>query len=392
VTVGTILAILAAAVCGGLVVVGGFLLFGSRRSRESGVTSDALSQLTGQLAGRLDQLTQSQMAAQAKADERQQVQERLITKMIDERLGTVTHRLNETLDRNTKSQKTVLDSLTERLTKIDVAQKNLDQLSDQVVGLQDILGNKQARGAFGEVQLQNLVSAVLPAASYELQATLGNGKRADCLLQLPNPPGPIAIDAKFPLESYRAMQTHLADPKSTELKDAQRRFAADVSKHIKDIADRYIIHGETADAALMFLPSEAVYAELHANFPQVIERSFRARVFIVSPTTLWATLNTVRAVLRDVHMKEAASVIQAEVMKMLDDVSRLGERVTKLQRHHDQASDDMRQIQISTDKVTRRGESIQELQIEGAEGRLETSDDTQSQIVPGPGRLRSISD
>lgn len=373
-----IISILAAVLCGGLAVACGLLIAARARGSEPGQAAT---------------LAVAQKDAQARADERLQTQERALTKLIEERLAQVNRRLTETLDRNTKDQKTALDGLSERLVKIDVAQKNLDKLSTQVVGLQDILANKQARGAFGEVQLQNLVTEVLPAASYALQATLSNGRRVDCLLQLPNPPGPIAIDAKFPLESYRALQAaHQANDEAA-FKEAQRRFKIDVEKHIKDIEERYILPGETADAALMFLPSEAVYAELHANFTGIVEKSYRARVFIVSPTTLWATLNTIRAVLRDVHMKEAASVIQTEVMKMLDDVGRLDERVSKLQRHFEQSAEDMRQIRISTDKVTQRGEGIQDLQIEdnGGEDRGEDGASV-SNVVAGPGTLRDVSD
>lgn len=376
---GTVIIIaLAAGLCGAAVVAG-FVLLLRRGSRSVDRDADA------RMAALVEQIAQS--------EQRFQVQERALTKVLDERLGQVTHRLNETLDRNTKNQKTVLDNLSERLIKIDMAQKNLDQLSNEVVGLQDILANKQARGAFGEVQLNNLVAKILPAGHFEMQKTLSNNRRVDCLLLLPNPPGDIAIDAKFPLESYRAM---LAARDEATRVQSRRRFASDVSKHIKDIEERYIVAGETADAALMFLPSEAVYAELHANFGDVIEKSYRARVFIVSPTTLWATLNTVRAVMRDVHMKEAAGVIQTEVMKMLEDVGRLSDRVGKLQRHFEQSTEDMRQIHISTDKLTRRGERIQEVQVEDKSGDAvigETGDDPSvSNVVSGPPVLHSVNE
>jgi len=313
------------------------------------------------LGERLAQLTELHAAAQAQLAQQLQAQERALTKSLDERLAHTTNRVNETLEKTSHSQKTTLDELKERLVRIDAAQKNISELSSQMVGLQDILSNKQARGAFGEVQLHDLVSKVLPPGSYDFQATLGNGRRADCLLKLPNPPGPIVIDAKFPLESYRAL--HAAQSED-ERKVAARAFAGDVMKHVSDIAERYLVPGETADAALMFLPSEAVYAELHANFADTVDKSYRARVFIVSPTTLWATLNTVRAVLKDVRMKEAAGLIQREVMTLITDVARLDDRVGKLQRHFDQAGDDMRQVRISADKITKRGERIQELEID----------------------------
>jgi DNA recombination protein RmuC len=251
--------------------------------------------------------------------------------------------------------------LRERLVRIDAAQKQLGDLSSQVVGLRDILSNKQARGAFGEVMLEDLVRQVLPPAAYEFQAALGDGRRADCLLKLPNPPGPIAVDAKFPLEAWRAL-AEAADEAARTL--AARAFAVAIGKHIKDIQEKYIVPGETAESALMFLPSEAVYAELHANHPGLVEQSFRAKVFIVSPTTLWATLNTVRAVLRDVEMRQQAGRIQVEVQRLVDDIGRLDERVENLQRHFAQAEKDVREIATSSGKVKSRAERIGEVELD----------------------------
>ena len=280
---------------------------------------------------------------------------------MDQRLDALTKRLGDGLSEQTEKTGETLKGIHERLAVIDAAQKNITTLADQVVGLQDILSNKQARGAFGEIQLQDLVSAVLPPSAYDWQATLGNNKVADCLIRLPNPPGPIVIDAKFPLESYQALRDADDD---TARAQAGRAFSADVLVHVRDIADKYIVAGETAESALMFLPSEAVYAELHANFRGVIEESFRKRVWIVSPTTLWATLNTVRAILKDVRMREQAGLIQTEVQKMLDDVGRLDSRVGNLQRHFDQAARDIGEIRTSADKVTRRGTRIEDMQLE----------------------------
>jgi DNA recombination protein RmuC len=243
----------------------------------------------------------------------------------------------------------------ERLAVIDAAQSSIHQLSQQVGGLQDLLSNKQARGAFGEVQLHDLVSGLLPPAAFQMQATLSNRYRVDCLLRLPDPPGPIGIDAKFPLESFRALKAAADAPGRAR---AGRQFAQDVQRHIQDIAAKYIIPGETADSALMFLPSEAVYAELHGQFGAVVEQAFRAKVWIVSPTTLWATLNTVRAVLRDVQLREHAHVIQAELRALAEDLGRLDERASNVQRHFDQALDDVRQIRISADKAAVRAARI----------------------------------
>ena len=299
--------------------------------------------------GRLSQLAEGQAVAQNQISERLQAQERALAKLLGEGMTEISKRTDSTLA-----------DIKERLAVIDAAQKNIGELSAQMVSLQDILANKQARGAFGEIQLRDLVQNVLPPSAYAFEQTLGNGKRVDCLLKLPNPPGSIAIDAKFPLESYRA----LSDAKDEAgRKQAARAFGADIMKHIRDIAEKYIVPGETAESALMFLPSEAVYAELYANFPDVVEKSYLAHVWIVSPTTLWATLHTLRAVLKDVHMREQAHVIQKEVLTMLGDVNRLDDRVGKLQTHFGLAVEDIRQIRISTDKVTKRGERIEEIEV-----------------------------
>ena len=312
------------------------------------------------LSERLIQLTESHAISQTQITQQLQIQERALAKSLEEKLVMTAARVSETLEKNTNSQKSSLEELKERLIRIDAAQKNITDLSSQMIGLQDILSNKQARGAFGEVQLENLVTSVLPPGNYKFQITLSNGKRADCLLDLPQPPGPIIIDAKFPLESYRLLRSATSDE---EKKSAGRAFASDIMKHVNDISEKYILPGETADAALMFLPSEAVYAELHGNFPNVVDKTYLAKVFVVSPTTLWATLNTIRAVLKDVNMKESAGIIQKEILTMMTDVQRLDKRVANLQRHFDQAGEDMREVRTSTEKITKRGDRIQDLEI-----------------------------
>jgi DNA recombination protein RmuC len=280
---------------------------------------------------------------------------------VNERLDALAKRLGDGLSQQTEKTGENLKELEKRLAVIDVAQRNITDLSEQMVGLQDILSNKQARGAFGEIQLQDIVGAALPPSAYEFQATLSNGRRADCLLKLPNPPGSIVVDSKFPLESFSALRDAGDDAARVQ---ASRAFSADVLKHVRDISERYIVPGETAESALMFLPSEAVYAELHANFRNVVEDSYRHRVWIVSPTTLMATLNTIRAVLKDVRMREQAGVIQTEVVKMLEDVARLDKRVGNLQGHFDLAARDIGEIRTSADKITKRGDRIDDLQFE----------------------------
>ncbi len=287
---------------------------------------------------------------------------------VNERLDALAKRLGDSLGEQTEKTGRSLNELNQRLAVIDRAQSNLKELSDQVVGLQDILSNKQARGAFGQTQMESLVRDALPPSAYKFQAKLSNGRVADCLLAMPNPPGPIVIDSKYPLERY---QDYLAADDEAARTKAAKAFAADVLYHIKNIQERYIVPGETAESGLMFLPSEAVYAELHANFRGVIEESFRRRVWIVSPTTLWATLNTLRAVLKDARMREQAGVIQAEVANLLKDISRLDERVGKLQTHFELASEDIRLIRISTEKVAKRGERVEELEL----GEAQTASD-----------------
>lgn len=340
------------------VVLGLFLLRERRRPIHEGERESDLAAL----AGRLAQMAESQAAVQARITDQLQAQERQMAKAVEERLENFSKRVGDRLNENATKSQTTLTELRERLAVIDKAQQNLAELSGQMVGLQDILANKQARGAFGEVQLRDLVEAALPPSAYAFQATLGNGRRPDCLLKLPNPPGSIAIDAKFPLESYEALRAAGSD--EAALAPARRAFAQDLKRHVQDIAARYILAGETAESALLFLPSEAVYAELHANFRSVVEESYKARVWIVSPTTLMATLHTVRAVLKDVRMREQAGIIQTEVEKMMGDVLRLDKRVNNLESHFEMARRDIHEIRTSSGKILRRGEKIGELELE----------------------------
>ncbi len=280
---------------------------------------------------------------------------------LNEQLTVVSNRLGKGMSDNAEKTAKSLGALTERLKVIDAAQENIKKLSGDVISLQDILSNKQARGSFGEIQLEDLVRGTMPPNAYEFQSTLSNGRRPDCIIRLPNPPGSIVIDAKFPLESYRAIQNAQSDD---EMKIARRGFSADILKHVSDISEKYILPGETADTALMFIPAEAVHAELYANFEETVKKAYQAKVVIVSPNTLYATLNTMRAVLRDVQMREQAGLIQKAVAALLTDVVRLDDRVGKLQSHFQLAEKDIRDIQISTQKITRQGERIEEIDVE----------------------------
>ncbi|MCH1386168.1 MAG: DNA recombination protein RmuC [Rhodobacteraceae bacterium] len=293
--------------------------------------------------------------------EAQAKQQTSMLQLMEKRLADVQLQMNENLQGSARRTARSLGELQQRLTAIDKAQENITKLSGDVLSLQDILSNKQTRGAFGEIQLNDIVSKALPSDSYTLQATLSNGRRADCLIHLPNPPGPIVIDSKFPLEPYEALRNANTD---WELNEATRQLRTAVKKHIKDISEKYIIEGETADGALMFLPSEAVYAELHANFSELVREGFSARVWIVSPTTCMATLNTMRAILKDARMREQAGAIRRELGLLYQDVDRLGTRVENLDRHFTQAAKDITEIKISADKAGKRARRLDNFDFE----------------------------
>jgi DNA recombination protein RmuC len=293
--------------------------------------------------------------------EAQAKQQTNMMQLMEKRLADVQLQMNENLQGSARRTAHSLGELQQRLTAIDKAQENITKLSGDVLSLQDILSNKQTRGAFGEIQLNDIVSKALPSDSYTLQATLSNARRADCLIHLPNPPGPIVIDSKFPLEPYEALRNAKTD---WELNEAARQLRTAVKKHIKDISEKYIIEGETADGALMFLPSEAVYAELHANFSELVREGFTARVWIVSPTTCMATLNTMRAILKDARMREQAGAIRRELGLLYQDVDRLGTRVENLDRHFAQAAKDITEIKISADKAGKRARRLDNFDFE----------------------------
>lgn len=325
-----------------------------------------------QLRGGLQMVSDTQANAQAQviqtvesrlASVQQQMNDRLAENAMKSAraLSEMQERMRETLHGNSKQTTTSLTQLQERLATIDKAQENITRLSGDVLSLQDILSNKQTRGAFGEIQLHDIVSKALPADSYALQATLSNGRRADCLVHLPNPPGPIVIDAKFPLEAYEALRRAATDYEANE---AAKQMRVAVRKHISDIAERYLIEGETADGALMFLPSEAVYAELHANFPELVREGFAKRVWIVSPTTCMATLNTMRAILKDARMREQAGAIRSTLKLLHRDVELVVERVGKLNTHFAQARKDIDDINTAAERAGKRATRLDNFDFE----------------------------
>jgi len=351
------------------------LLVLARRSAvpaELAAAVNALRDQQAMLAGRLDQIGRDQQAQamalsaqEAALADRLAAQERALSAAVD----TLKERLDARLASAAQATLESLGKVGERLAVIDQAQRTIAALSEQVTGLQTLLGNKQARGAFAEAQLMALVRDVLAPSEYAEQHTLSNGTRVDCLLKLPDPPGPVGVDSKFPLEAFRRLRSAEAE---ADRKAAERQFAADVLKHVRDIAAKYILPGETADSALLFVPSEAVYATLHAEFPAVIEEAFRRRVWIVSPTTMMAILNTMRAVARDARMRREARTIQYHVERLADDVRRLAERVEQLKRHFGQAQEDVRQIGISTEKIERQAERIAEVRLDDPPSPLPT--------------------
>ena len=400
-TVITIKALgLAAAVCAAILVLIVILLImaSARAARRSADASNLLSQNMSvlgqnvqqlsmgqaQLQGGLQTVSDTQVNAQAQITQtmetrlaavQQQMQDRLAENAMRSQhsMTELQERMKETLHGSSKQTTVSLTQLQERLASIDKAQDNITKLSGDVLSLQDILSNKQTRGAFGEIQLTDIVGKALPKDSYELQVTLSNGKRADCLIALPNPPGPIVIDSKFPLDAYEALRNAKTD---YDLKVAVARFKTDVKKHIKDISEKYILEGETADGALMFLPSEAVYAELHANFPELVREGFDKRVWIVSPTTCMATLNTMRAILKDARMREQAGAIRSTLKSLHRDVELVVERVDKLNTHFGQARKDLEGISTAAERAGKRAARLDNFDFE------ELTVEEQANVVP----------
>jgi len=289
----------------------------------------------------------------------------VLTARTDDRLkdisGAVEKRLQQGFEKTTQTFQAII----ERLTIIDEAQKKMSELSGHVVSLQEVFIDKRARGAFGEIQLATLIRNMLPEEHFALQHTLSNGKRADCMLFLPEPSGNIAIDAKFPLESFRElMRTDLTEQ---ERKTVVARFRQDILKHIQAIAEKYIIQGETMDGAMMFIPAEAVFAEIHAHFPDLIDKAHQARVWLVSPTTLMAVLTTAQAALKDAATRKQVHVIQEHLAMLAKDFGRFEKRMHQLSRHIDQAHEDVHSVHTSARKITSRFAKIEKVELEALE-------------------------
>ncbi|KJZ19272.1 DNA recombination protein RmuC [Loktanella sp. S4079] len=344
----------------------------AQQMNQLALNMNALGQGQQQLAGNIQTVSDAQAHAQIRviqtmetrlAEVQAQMSERLADNALKSAyaLAEMQERMKDTLTGSSEKTTKSLTELQERLATIDKAQTNIEKLSGDVLSLQDILSNKQTRGAFGEIQLQDIVSKALPSDSYTWQATLSNNRRADCLVHLPNPPGPIVIDAKFPLEAYEAL---IAAETKAERDRALTALGQAVRGHIRKISESYLIEGETADGALMFLPSEAVYAEIHSRLPHIVREGFNARVWIVSPTTCMATLNTMRAILKDARMREQTGAIRKELALLGSDVDRLVGRVSNLDRHFAQAAKDIEEIKISADKAGKRANRLDHFDFE----------------------------
>ncbi|MDJ0387781.1 DNA recombination protein RmuC [Roseomonas sp. E05] len=320
------------------------------QERLAGMTADRLAQQDRLLAERLAAATEALNRSILAQNQR-----------LDTALATQNERLARSLSDSAQRAQETAGQIHERLAVIDAARQNMEALGSQVSTLAGILGNKQSRGAFGEMQLRQLIEDRLPPDGFAWQHTLSTGVRCDCLIRLPYPPGPVVVDSKFPLEAWQALRDAEDAPARTV---AARQFSADMRRHIDDIARKYLIPGETAEGAILFVPSEAVFAELHTGFAAVVDEAQRKRVYVASPTTLWAMLSAMRALMQDIRMRAQAGRIQEEVGKLMGDIGRLNDRVGKLKAHFTQAQDDIRQIDISTDKILRAGARIEAVEIE----------------------------
>jgi DNA recombination protein RmuC len=283
-----------------------------------------------------------------------------LSRSLAERLEALDKRLGENLKESASKTGETLGGIQARLTVIDEAQKNISALSGQVVSLQQVLSNKQARGAFAQAQMEDIVRDGLPSSLYDFQFTLTNRNRPDCVIRIPGNKALLVIDAKFPLECFSLLRAAANDE---EKKVASARVKSDVNKHVSDIAEKYLIPGEVQTPAIMYVPSEAIYADLHADFEDLIQKAHRQQVMVVSPNILMLAINTIQTVMKDARMREQADLIRKEVGVLVGDVKRLGERVAKLQTHFNQAEGDLRDITVSTDKIISRGEKIERVEL-----------------------------
>jgi DNA recombination protein RmuC len=343
----------------------------ARSGKRGAALAEAQAMRADELEQRLGEMMRIQAEATGRVDAMGQAlagRQAEMARAVSERLDSVSHRVGQSMEQTTRNTMDSLRVLHERLGIIDNAHKNLTDLTSQVTTLRDVLANKQSRGAFGQARMEAIVQDGMPKDSYAFQHTLSTGKRPDCVVFLPDQ-RPLCIDAKFPLEAMTALHDARSDE---EKKFACQRLRADVMKHVSDIAEKYLIPGETQDTALMFVPSESVYAEIHDGFDDVVQKAYRARVVLVSPSLLMLAIQVMQQILKDARMRDAADQIRTEVMHLGDDLGRLRERVLKLQNHFGQVNEDVRQILISADKIEKRAGRIEELDFSKAEAPVET--------------------
>lgn len=284
-----------------------------------------------------------------------------LNQSLSQRIDGMTHRIGASISEQTKATHENLRRLQERLAVIDSAQNNIQALAKDMAGLQSILSNKQTRGAFGQSRMEAIVADGLPISAYTFQATLPNGARPDCIIRMPNGQPPLVVDAKFPLESWNAMRDA---PNPDRRQQASQAFRRDMEVHVRDIASKYLLPGETQETAFLFVPSESIFAEIHEHFEALVQKAHRQRIVIVSPSLLLLSIQVIQAILKDARMREQAHLIQGEVIRLMEDLSRLDERVRKLQGHFAMAQKDVDEILISSDKLTRRGAKIEALELE----------------------------
>ena len=355
-----------------LALLGAIAVMLARGSRARGVEAARHDVHAGELEERMAEIARIQADTAGRVHTMGEVlsgRQAELARAVSERLDAVTHRIGQSMQTSTQNTIENLQKLNERLAVIDGAQKNITDLASQVTSLREVLANKQARGAFGQGRMEAIVQDGLPKGSYEFQFTLSNGKRPDCVVFLPTDARPLVIDAKFPLEAISALR----DARSDEQKKAAgQRLRQDVTRHFTDIAERYLLPGETQDLALMFVPSESVYAELHDGFDDLIQKAYRAQVVLVSPSLLMLAIQVMQQILKDSRMREAAHEIRTEVGHLMQDVTRLRDRVLNLQKHFGQASEDVAQILTSAEKVAKRGGRIESLEFgdDQAQGRM----------------------
>ncbi|RVO13644.1 DNA recombination protein RmuC [Sinorhizobium meliloti] len=326
-----------------------------RRARSARATGreeqmSALIAAQTEMQGRIAAMTEVLGARQAE-----------LNQSLSQRIDGMTHRIGASISEQTKATHENLRRLQERLAVIDNAQNNIQSLAKDMAGLQSILANKQTRGAFGQSRMEAIVADGLPMGAFAFQATLSNGARPDCTIRMPNGQPPLVIDAKFPLEAWNSMR----DAASAERRQqAAQAFRRDMEVHIRDIAGKYLLPGETQDTAFLFVPSESIFAEIHEHFEAVVQKAHRQRIVIVSPSLLLLSIQVIQAILKDARMREQAHLIQGEVVRLMEDLSRLDERVRKLQGHFAMTQKDVEDILISSDKLTRRGAKIEALELQ----------------------------